>query len=206
MKKPIKTLFVFPVSQVWGGEEVWLKFLDRVDKNKINPFCLVFGEGQLSRRLKDMAIPFSVFPLARIRSPFLYGRNLFRIISLIKKEKFEIVNSLGIHLLTTLTVLFLNITYMLHIHTIHRLPFIDRWCLRRAKNLITVSNYSKEFLVSYGVNPSNIKVIHNGVDAEDMKRRIKGNNLRKELRLADDVALVGYTGRIVKWKNLELLI
>ena len=206
MKKPIKTLFVFPANQVWGGEEVWLKFLARVDRNKISPFALIFGKGELLKRIEKLDVPYQILSAARIRNIFAYLRNLFLVLGFLKREKFAVVNSLGVHLLTTLSTTILNIPYALHIHTIHPLPLIDRWCLRKARHIVTVSNFSKEFLIRYGVKAENIEVVYNGIDIEDLEKKIRGINLRKELGLDKDTQIVCYIGRIVKWKNLETFI
>jgi len=206
MKKPIKTLFVFPANQVWGGEEVWLKFLARVDRNKISPFALIFDKGELLKRIEKLDVPYQILSAARIRNIFAYLRNLFLVLGFLKREKFAVVNSLGVHLLTTLSTTILNIPYALHIHTIHPLPLIDRWCLRKARHIVTVSNFSKEFLIRYGVKAENIEVVYNGIDIEDLEKKIRGINLRKELGLDKDTQIVCYIGRIVKWKNLETFI
>lgn len=206
MKEPIKALFVFPISQVWGGEEVWLKFLARLDRNKISPVVLTFGEGELLKRLEKIGVPCYVLPTARIRNIFASLSNFFLLIRFFKKEKFDVVNSLGVHLLTTISTSLLNLPYILHIHTIHPLPLIDRWCLRKARHIVTVSNFSKNFLIGYGIKPEIIEVIYNGIDIEDLVEKIRGIDLRKELGLDEDTQIVCFAGRIVKWKNLDFLI
>jgi glycosyltransferase involved in cell wall biosynthesis len=128
------------------------------------------------------------------------------VLGFLKRGKFAVVNSLGVHLLTTLSATILNIPYVLHIHTIHLLPLIDRWCLRKARHIVTVSNFSKEFLFRYGVKAENIEVVYNGIDIEELEKKIRGIDLRRELGLDEDTQIVCYAGRIVKWKNLEMLI
>jgi glycosyltransferase involved in cell wall biosynthesis len=86
------------------------------------------------------------------------------------------------------------------------LPLIDKWCLGRAKIIITVSNFSKEFLVGYGVKPEYIKVIYNGIDIKELEKKAKDTDIKEELHLDKDTQIVCYAGRIVKWKNLEMLI
>jgi len=206
MEKTIKVLFVFPISQVWGGEKVWLKFLAKVDRDKFSLFVLTFGEGKLLKRLEKIEVPYYLLPTARIRNVFSSLKNLLRMISFLKEGKFDIVNSLGVHLLTTLATSILSIPYVLHIHTVHPLSLIDRWCLRRARHIVTVSNFSKEFLIGYGVKPEYIEVIYNGIDIEELEKKVKGIDLRRELGLDEDTQIVCYIGRIVKWKSLEMLI
>jgi glycosyltransferase involved in cell wall biosynthesis len=128
------------------------------------------------------------------------------VLGFLKRGKFAVVNSLGVHLLTTLSTTILNIPYVLHIHTIHPLPLIDRWCLRKTRHIVTVSNFSKEFLIRYGVKTENIEVVYNGIDIEELEKKAKGIDLRRELGLDEDTQIVCYIGRIVKWKNLDILI
>jgi len=206
MQKPHKILFVFPTAQVWGGEVIWLEFLERADRNKVDPVCLVFGEGQLLEKLHQLGIKYHQFKKARIRNPIAYCYNFFNTVKLLREENFYSVSSLGVHLSTSLATYFVKVPYILHIHTIHRLPLIDRWCLRRAKHIVTASHYSEQFLQNYRIRPERIQMIYNGIDINELYSKFKHTSLRKELNLQEDVALVCYVGRIVKWKNLEFLI
>ena len=206
MQKPIKALFVFPISQVWGGEKIWLDYLERMDRAKIIPYALVFGKGELLNRIEQLKIAYYCLPAARIRNLLFLMVNLFKMLAILKKERFDIVNSLGVHFLTTLASGILKVKYILHIHTIHRLPLIDRWCLHRAKRIITVSKFSKTFLEDYGIRPEYIQVVYNGIDIERLEKEAKGADIREELHLDKDIQIICYAGRIVKWKNLEMLI
>lgn len=207
MEKRIKLLFIFPTPQVWGGEGVWLNLLRRINRKKFSISVLTFGTGKLLKRLEDINVKYYSLEKARLRNVFGSVKNLFRMIKFLKKEKFDIVNSLGVHLLSTLSTSVLNIRYILHIHTIHSLPLIDRWCLRRARHVVTVSNFSKQLLIGYGViKEEYIHVIYNGIDIEEFEKKVKGVNLRKELRLHKDTQIVCYIGRIVKAKNLKMLV
>jgi glycosyltransferase involved in cell wall biosynthesis len=206
MRQAIKALFVFPVSQVWGGEKIWLDYLERMERTKIIPCVLVFGKGELLDRVQELKIDYYCLPAARIRNPLSSLRNFFKMLAILKKERFDVVNSLGVHLLSTLATGILKVRYILHIHTIHRLPWPDRWCLRRARHIITVSNFSRRFLEHYGIEPGYIQVVYNGIDMEKLGRKAKGTDIREELHLGKDIQIVCYTGRIVKWKNLEMLI
>jgi glycosyltransferase involved in cell wall biosynthesis len=206
MRQAIKALFVFPVSQVWGGEKIWLDYLERMERTKIIPCALVFGKGELLDRVQKLKIDYYCLPAARIRNPVSFLMNLFKMLAILKKERFDIVNSLGVHFLTTLATAILKVKYILHIHTIHRLPLIDRWCLHRAKHIITVSKFSKTFLEDYGIRPEYIQVVYNGIDIERLENEREGRDIREELNLDKDIQIVCYAGRIVKWKNLEMLI
>jgi glycosyltransferase involved in cell wall biosynthesis len=106
----------------------------------------------------------------------------------------------------SLCLLSLRSVNIIHVHTIHRLPIIDRWCLGRADLIICSSNFSKNFLCGYGLKPQRIRVIYNGINPQEESTQEQKTSLRRELGLDEGVPLVCYAGRIVKWKNLEMLI
>ena len=206
MGSKVNILFVFPASQLWGGEQAWINLLNRLDRRKYSIFVLTFGSGELVKKLENINVVFYRLEKARIRNIFLFLKNLLKVTRILRKEKIDIVNSLGVHLLTTLSVSISAIRYILHIHTIHPLPSIDRWCVRRARHLVTASDFSKQFLIQYGVKKEYIQVIYNGIDTEELKRKVNDENLRKQLQLQEDTKIVCYVGRIIESKNLNMLI
>lgn len=203
MECPIKVLFIFPTPQVWGGENMWLKLIEGMDRDKISISVLTFGSGKLLKRLDDINIRYYQLEKARLRNIFLSLKNLLDLIRLLRKEKFDIVNSLGVHFLTYLSTSLLNVCYILHIHTIHPLSIIDRWCVRHAKHIVTASNFSKQFLIDYKAKPESIRVIYNGINMPDLK---KSTSLRKEFGLQNDTRIICYVGRIIESKNLKALV
>lgn len=206
MEKPIKALFIFPLTQVWGGEKIWLEYLRRINRSRVDPQCMVFGRGELLDKLDELHINYYCLPLTRIRNIISYVKSFLKMVTILENEKFDVVNSLGVHFLSSLATSFLHIPYIIHIHTIHALPFVDRWCLRRARHIITVSNFSKQFLTRYGVPERYVAVVHNGIDTKELEVKAHGKDIREELRLDNDALLVCYAGRIVRWKNLALFI
>jgi glycosyltransferase involved in cell wall biosynthesis len=206
MDKAFKQLFVFSISQLWGGEKIWLDYLARLDRSKITPVCVIFGKGELFSRIEQLNIKCYCLPSCRIRNIVQSAKNLVKLTAILKKDKFDAVNSLGVHLLTTLASGICKIPYILHIHTIHRLKAVDRWCLLRAGHIITVSNFSRKFIEGHGVPVQRIRVVHNGIDAKELEAKSAMTQVKQEFGLDKDTLLVCYSGRIVMWKNLELLI
>ncbi|MEW6100985.1 MAG: glycosyltransferase family 4 protein [Candidatus Omnitrophota bacterium] len=204
MKKQIKVLFVFPRPQVWGGETVWLQYLSEINREVFSPFIMTFGKGELLSRIERLKIPYLTLREARIRNLAGFSLNFLKMRSFLKKENFDIVNSLGVSLVTAITANSLRIPYILHIHTMHPLRSIDKWCVRNTGDIITVSNFTRDFLLSYGARPENIKVIYNGLDFEEIKKS-PPSDLRKELGLNPEVKIVCYIGRIIESKGLDFL-
>ncbi|HQP91664.1 MAG TPA: glycosyltransferase family 4 protein [Candidatus Omnitrophota bacterium] len=205
MKRRIKVLFVFPVAQVWGGESVWLKFLSRLNRDKYEAVCLIFGHGDLVDRIKRLG--FKCFNLEKRKLRNLYWTvvNFFKIINILKREGFDSIHALGVHFLSFSASLLLDIPFCFHIHTVHPLPFLDRWCLRRARYIATSSNFSKKFLIGYGVKEPVVDVIPNGIDPQAIRNADPKISIRREYALGE-MPVICYIGRIVPWKNLEILI
>ena len=204
--KPIRLLFVFPLNQLWGGEKVWLELLSGMDKKRFAPKAVVFGHGPLDRELDALGIPYAVFKPARVRNVFGMFKNIFALAALMRGESFDLVNSLGVNLAVSLAALLSHTGCILHIHTMHRLRLIDRWCLRLADRIITVCEFVRDMLIKEGPGDKDIRVVYNSIDPVKLRAGLKGTAIRRQLGLADGTLLVCYSGRIVKWKNLEFLV
>lgn len=208
--KPLRALFVFSVSQIWGGEVVWLKFLKRLDRQRIKPYALVFGSGPLVDELKLLGVDCFLFGRARMKNPLSYIFYAVKMFFLLKKERFDVINSLGVHMMSTVLTSILHLPYIIHFHSIHKLPFLDRWCVRRAKRIITVSRFSRDFLIEHRISPEYVENIYNGIDINAFLSKGKElphkHDLREELNIASDARIICYIGRIVEHKNLKILI
>ncbi len=205
MNKPFKVLFIFPLPQIWGGEVVWLNSLKFIDREKFEPVVLTFGEGELEKSFKSLGIEYHIFKKTRLRNIISSLKTFFKLIVFMKKGDFAAINSLGVNLLSFCASSILRIPFCFHIHTIHALPWLDRWCLKNASYIVTASSYSKNFLAGYGIDEKRIDVIPNGLDFDRIIQAGNHSQIKNELNLRDAI-LVCYTGRIVPWKNLEVLI
>jgi len=73
--------------------------------------------------------------------------------------------------------------------------------LRRFKNLITVSQATKQVMVKSGINADKIRVVYNGIDEKHWNRSDHHVSLRKEWRIPEDSIVVGTVGRIGNEKD-----
>lgn len=80
---------------------------------------------------------------------------------------------------------------------------IERFALARADRVVAVSNYTKEKIVAqYGLHPSKVTVIHNGIDEEDYAYSAP----RLEALRAHGTKIVLFTGRLTIQKGPEYFI
>src|SRR4030067_1411759 len=77
---------------------------------------------------------------------------------------------------------------------------------RNADLVVTVSNYSKERIVTlYDVDKAKIRVVPNGVDAEKFKPVGGAEKLKKQLGLGKK-QIVLFVGRLIPRKGLPFLV
>ncbi len=110
------------------------------------------------------------------------------------------------------TVVFHDPTFWTHpeLHSPSKVAYfrtMGRIASARSRLIFTVSNWSKESLVSIlGLNPSKIRVVYHGVDEHLFEPASPGelDGLRKELG-AEDAWLIAFVGTIEPRKNLPRL-
>jgi len=78
---------------------------------------------------------------------------------------------------------------------------VGKETLKEADRIITVSNATKDYVLSLGAKPNKIKVSHNGVDLDRFRPLIgKREEMRRKLGIAQD-AIVALTVRRLVYKN-----
>ncbi|MFH2066625.1 MAG: glycosyltransferase family 4 protein [Pseudomonadota bacterium] len=89
----------------------------------------------------------------------------------------------------------------------HLACIIEKWCLKNATHLITVTGPLKNFVsYQYQVPPAKISVMHNGVDLNVFgMEKADPESIRRKYNLPD-VPTVGFIGALRKWHGIDLLI
>ncbi len=96
-------------------------------------------------------------------------------------------------------------TFVMHRHSgkIRVLEFLERWTIRRAKKIVTPSNYLKWIVEQWGAPSEKIKVIYNQVELPSVS--VTREELRARFQLGTQKVLLT-VGRAVPWKEVEFLI
>lgn len=95
---------------------------------------------------------------------------------------------------------------------LHRVPgggTRRRWLLeaaRGASGLVAISGGVREDLVALGLAPDSIEVAHDGFESERFARVPSREEARRELRLDANARVVVYTGGLMEWKGVEVLV
>ena len=84
---------------------------------------------------------------------------------------------------------------------------VGKETLKQADKIITVSNATKEYVLSLGANPNKIKVLHNGVDLKRFKPLpLVKAEMRKKLGIPKDAKVVLTVRRLVYKNGVDTLI
>ena len=84
--------------------------------------------------------------------------------------------------------------------------WVESWVFKKSDALITVTEAFKRILVSTGVDPSKVFVIHNAAQEEMFSPDISGKTVRQRYGLGDDTVVVGFVGKVVPWHGVDCLI
>lgn len=225
----IKALFI--TSCVRGGGPGWSLFylLKHLDRSCIDPTVVLPAAGVLAGRLESIRVRYRMDPklperlytlrfasAGRLRYllsalwNFWDGCRAFvALVRFIRSEKFDLIycNNMLVDPIGALAGQITGTPVILHCRNIHQ-SFLRRTLLVQVARLPAVKRVvciSKAAEQPYGFSKKTV-VVPNGVDlSEYHPERVQGR-LRAELGLDGDEIIVGYLGRIVPWKGLDVLI
>jgi glycosyltransferase involved in cell wall biosynthesis len=80
----------------------------------------------------------------------------------------------------------------------------ERWLLRRADAVVTVSDALRDHVVSLGADPGDVRVLPNGVDGERFAPGPRDPDVRARLGLNGGPA-IGFVGGLRPWHGVEAL-
>lgn len=185
-----------------GGQRSMLLLLKNLDKTKFTPFVIVPEIGELAQELAKLGIEVIELSFSRIRSI-----NIFKILAglsalnnIVQDRNIDII-----HLDSTreafyagVVRFFRKVRVILHLRVSDKVRWIDWIVYKLTDQMIAVS---KSLTVRFdGIDVKNkINVVYNAVDLDEFKPLPFKREEKKVLR-------IGYFGRIIQRKGLEVLI
>ncbi len=136
----------------------------------------------------------------------------FKIIELARKLKPDIIycNHMLAKPIGAIVGTALNVPVVFHARNIHDNFWIERHFYQSIARLkavrLIISNSEASARPYAEVAPDKVKVVPNFVDLARFDRTLVTPLLRQELGFAPDVPIIGYAGRIVRWKGIDRLI
>jgi len=83
---------------------------------------------------------------------------------------------------------------------------LDRWSLRAARQVLTVSRPFRQELIRAGVRQERVEVIHNAIDADWGRRGAAPPGLREQLGIAPNEQVILMVGRLSREKDHHTLL
>lgn len=205
----IKVLEVIRQGQIGGGESHLLDLVYFLDKEKVEPVCLSFTDGEMIRRLTQMGITCHII---NTKKPFdikVQGQ----IIKLIQDEHIQLVHAHGSraasNILYPVRKLHIPLIYTVHGWSFHDdQPYIVKK-LRGWSEKIICSSASQVICVSESNKETGSKVfglkhaivIENGVNFDKFNPDGSFKDLRSEFGFSESDFIVGFIARCTKQKN-----
>ena len=205
----LKVLEVIRQGQIGGGESHLLDLIYFLDKEKVEPVCLSFTDGEMTRRLTQMGIACHVI---NSQKPFDM-KVQWQIIKLIQDEHIQLVHAHGSraasNILYSVRKLHIPLVYTVHGWSFHDdqsylvrklRAWSEKLICHYANQVICVSESNKETgRIVFGLKHA--IVIENGVNLDKFNPDGSFKDLRSEFGFSESDFIVGFIARCTKQKN-----
>lgn len=197
-------------SDTGGAESVLISMVEGIDKNRYRSLVCLLNDGWLKVELEKRRIETVVIPQPRS----LDLRWLLEVRRLLKDRDIHVMHSheFATNVYASVLSWFTGIPVVATAHG--KNYYGEKWRRRvayrfvaRQSAMVAVSDDLKRFLVrQVGIPPSNIRVIHNGIDLGRYAVQERARALRKELGLSSDQRVVGTVANLFAVKGQTYLL
>ena len=214
--KPTRILFLHSDLDVGGAQRMRFTVLKKIDRSKYGiTICCINRKGWFGERLEEIGFKVDVLGLSDKMHNLLTTFKLFRYI---RKNRFHIVHSSLFHanfhariaarLAGVPIVISEEHGECYHFKGIKFAPYIfaDRTLAAFTDKIICCSANTKDALVKIEkICPGKISVILNAVLEESLMVRSQRDEVKKELGIPDDHAVIGTIGTLSVYKAQDVL-
>lgn len=204
-----KVLEVIRQGQIGGGESHLMDLIYFLDKEKVEPVCLSFSDGEMIRHLKQMGVTCHVI---ETQKPFDISVQK-QVMRLIQDEGIQLVHAHGSraasNILFPVRKLHLPLVYTVHGWSFHDdqsflvkklRGWSEKLICHYANQVICVSQSNKDTgREVFGLKHA--QVIENGVNLDRFNPDAQFKNLRQEFGFDESDFVVGFVARCTKQKN-----
>ncbi|MDA0748409.1 MAG: glycosyltransferase family 4 protein [bacterium] len=230
MKKPIRMLFLTACTGRGGAGNSLFYLLKYIDRSRIEPLVVMPSEGVIGEKLQEHKIPYLVAPRLKERffemrfrknnavTRFLSvvlnavdsGVFVFELARIIRQERIELVhcNHLMVKFIGAVAAWLCGVPAVLHCRTIYG-SRLGKWMLNRVASLDNVRGIiavSRASAANFPDVPQKVSVVHNAADLAHFDPERVSGCLRSEFGLDQETVVIGFMGRIVKWKGVDNLL
>lgn len=230
VKTPIKVLFLSACSGRGGAGHSLFYLLKYVDRSCIDPLVVISSEGTIGPKFKSIGVKTIVCP--RLKERFYEMRfkthnfftltvsillNIFdslvftyQLARIIKRENVDMVysNQMMVKVFGAVTGFVKRRPVIWHCRTIYnnsieRFFYVTFGRLPNVRRIIAVSHAAA---ANYRALRHKVHVVANGVDVAEHDPAQIPRKLKSEFDIPSSAVIVGYVGRIVKWKGIDIFL
>ncbi|MFH1458941.1 MAG: glycosyltransferase family 4 protein [Candidatus Omnitrophota bacterium] len=208
-KKNILELIAMPrVSPgLSGGDRVIIQLgkAFALDEDKKVTICILRDDQTLESKLKKEADKLNLPNIfIEMKSKFDLSA-IFKLRKILKNLNIEILHTHGYKadLIGFFAGLFLEIKLLSTVHgwigdtfLVKIYDFMDKVVLRGFDNIVVVCEKFKLDLIKFGINKNKIKIIHNGIDLNEIIKKRPDRETKNFLRIAEDKKVITVIGRL----------
>ena len=206
MSKKIKVLIVQGYAFQKGGVITFLEYLlNYIDKSKFTPVLLFLSEGELIDKFRKKEVIVKVIHSGRLRNIMKFVLTVFKIATLIKKEKIQVVfsNCLREHLYGGLAAWFTRKPSTFYWHGFAPSTVFDKAIsLIPAKMIFANSKHTMTKLPKWLI-PHTMFVYHGVKVSPQIPYKFQ---LRNKLKLPLNAPIITMVGVFMEWKGQEYFI
>ncbi|MHB1194726.1 MAG: glycosyltransferase family 4 protein [Longimicrobiales bacterium] len=227
---PRRVLFVTACTGKGGAGNSLALLLRHLDRSRIEPVVVMPNAGVIGERIRKMGVHTVFAPRLRERTWEMRFRrsnvltkvlsalwNLadsavftFQLAGLARSLRCELIyaNHMMVKIMVVVAGALSGRRVVLHTRTIYaNAP--ERWlytafaALPHVKRIVAVSQASA---ANFRAIPHKVQVVHNGVPLDELPDPATRGTLRRELDIPADARVVGFVGRLVAWKGVDVFL
>jgi len=200
-----------------------LLLLKNLNRALYQPITACPLKGSLARELEKISVAFEEIDFHQVRKTlnpvrllvaiFFFFRHMIRIFQIVHSQNIKLVhaNSLKSAIISGLSARLANVPLVWHVRDFLPVGFFRQLFTRLAYLLATkviVNSKAVGGIFRFVQKDSSekVKIIYNCIDLDLYNPNVDGNDLRRELNIGTNIALIGFIGRIHPEKGIEYLI
>src|SRR5699024_5753245 len=213
----LRVVHIIGGGEFGGAEEHIIDLLKQLKNSQVKCEVICFYDSLFAELLRELDIPVLVLDYGRFDVRLLFGLS-----KALKEKNPDIIHTHGVKANFFTRIAARKLKQSVVITTVHSLlkydyshpvsyklaSFLEMTTRARTDYFIAVSNKIKEQLLSENRKPSQVKVIHHGIDVEEfsLKEDNEAELLASEWKGDGDPFIVGSVGRIHPVKGFSIFI
>ncbi len=217
-----RILYVHPNNEVGGSDIALLRFLQGLDRDRVEASVVMPGDGPMTPLLQAEGVRVHMLPMMQLRtlpSPSYQARYLARmwptvrdLAALMRAERAELVHTNSLYCLYGgFAARLARVPHLWHVREIPPAipvarPALGRMVLALSRMVVCMTQACSAALFGARAKDPRIRHLGEGVDLDVWTRGRTGRDIRAELGIAPGTPVVGFVARLDPWKGLDVFI